>query len=264
VSALLLPILIAGPWFWFHHLRGGGDNPTGGVSFAQFLELIPQMLALLFYTPWFVGLLVIGIIAVPIGQAIRQRQFDPVALALLGGWLGGGLLILLVYAAADGAGNSPRIIIPSLPAVAILFAGGITLLAQAWQRRIGFLLLALFTGVNLMLIGLYADQTAQRQYYTQAWNALRERPHGFVLTSFYWETLLFSNQPITWFWTNEELQRSALGSADGMQAYVQRTPIRYVLVRAGDEAFSAEALRGLEQLATREQFGDVVLYTIPK
>lgn len=262
--ALLLPILLAGPWFWFHHLRGGDGDPTGGVSFAQFLELIPQMVALLFYTPWFVGLVVLVIIAIPAWHAIQQRQFDLVTLALFGGWLGGGLLILLVYAAADGAGNSPRIIIPSLPALAILFAGGITLLAQAWQRRIGFLLFALFTGVNLMLIGLYADQTAQRQSYMQAWNALRERPHGFVLTSFYWETLLYTNQPVTWFWTNEALQQAALGSADGIQSYVERAPIRYVLVREGDEFFAAEALRGLDQTATREQFGEVVLYTIQK
>jgi hypothetical protein len=195
---------------------------------------------------------------------LRAGRFSGAAAGLLAGWLGMALAVLRVYAATPGAGNSPRIIIPALPALAILFAGGLGVLAPAWQRRIGFGLAALFTAVNLILITYYAGETTRLRGYAPAWAALRERPPGFVLTEKYWETLLFTHQPVTWFEDDRAFERSVMGDATIFARYTSQHPIRYVLLPRDGDLAAPDVRAYLDSRANREEYGEYLLYTLTR
>lgn len=187
--------MIASPWVWFHYLGQGERAPTGGVSLQQFSVVAPQMLELLFYIPWYGALLSLAVIGALAAVGARSRSFPSDVLMMLLAWLGLGIIVLLVYAATPGSGNSPRVLIPALPPLALLVAAGITRLPLSWKRRVAFYLITLFTVINLVTTGYYAVEGVRLRRYEPVWRVLREQPRGYVLTEAYWHTILYARQP---------------------------------------------------------------------
>ncbi|HWQ14675.1 MAG TPA: glycosyltransferase family 39 protein [Roseiflexaceae bacterium] len=263
VLALVGPALLASPWVWAHYLRGGAGGPTRGLSAGLFGLIAPQMLELLFYIPWYGALITLAAIgwcaavgarALLRGETAHAQGAGAAASAgvLLCAWLGLGLLVLLVYAATPGAGNSPRVIIPALPALAVLFAAGFRQLGTAWRRRVGFYLVALFALINAVTIGYYALEGATLRSYAPVWAALRALPRGYVLTERYWPAILYARQPATWFEADESFERNIMRDAGNFARYVGRHPIRYVVLPAEGDALASDEVRAYVRAHARE------------
>jgi hypothetical protein len=264
VLALAGPALLAAPWVWVHHLGGGtGGGPTRGLSGGLFQLIAPQMLELLFYIPWYGALITLAGIGWCVAAGLRGRALPPFAAVVLCAWLGLGLLVLLVYAATPGAGNSPRVIIPALPALAVLFAAGFPQLPAAWRRRVGFYLVALFAVINLFAIGFYAIEGAALRSYEPVWRALRAQPRGYVLTDQYWPAILYTRQPATWFEADPVFERNIMRDAGNFARYVERSPVRYVVLPAqGDRLASPEVRAYLQGHARELRAGAYVIYVL--
>lgn len=245
-----------------HYLRGGSGAPTKGVSLELFGIIAPQMLQLLFYIPWYGALITLAAIGLCVFVAIRTAVVSRFALVLLGSWLGLGLLITLVYAATPGAGNSPRIFLPALPPLALLFAAGFAQLGSLWRRRIAIYLVGLFTVVNLVAIGYYAVQGAEIRSYMPAWQILRNQPRGFVLTEQYWTTILFARQPATWFEGDEVFEHNIMRNRANFARYVEANPIRYVIVPQNGSLVSDDVRAYLDTNAKRVDAGATRLYVL--
>jgi len=231
--ALLGPLLLASPWVWLHYLGAGVRGPTPPLSPQLFTIIFPMMFELTFYIPWYGALLTFGAIGAVVLRGLRARVLPPLATVLLGTWLGLTLLVTLVYCATPGAGNSPRVFIPALPALALLFGAGFGQLDTAWRRRLGFFLAAIFATVNALVIwyniGMYA---APLRAAAPAFAELRGREQGFVLTPLYWETILFTRQPATWFEGDPRFQERVMTDPPTLARYLAAHPIRYVLLPA--------------------------------
>jgi len=262
--ALLAPPLLAAPWIWEHYLGGGAGGPTAGLSPGLFAVIAPQMLQLLFFIPWYGALLALAAVGACAWHGAGALAGRPLDRTLLLAWLGLGLLICLAYAATPGAGNSPRIIIPALPPLAVLVALGFPRLGPAWRRRVGIFLAGLFLVVNLISVGYYWAEGQRLRSYGPAWAALRELPRGFVLTELYWPTLLYTRQPVTWFEGDQAFQRNIMHDAANFARYVAANPIRYVILpRAGDMA-SPDVRAYLAANAAATPAGDLIVYTLPE
>lgn len=262
-AALVGPAMIASPWVWFHYLGQGDRAPTGGVSLRQFSVVAPQMLELLFYIPWYGALLTLAVIGALAVVGVRSRSFPSDVLTMLLAWLGLGIIVLLVYAATPGSGNSPRVLIPALPPLALLVAAGITRLSLPWKRRVAFYLITLFTVINLVTIGYYAVEGARLRRYEPVWQVLREQPRGYVLTEAYWPTILYARQPATWFELDEAFQRNIMENADHFARYLARHPIRYVVLPAHDDTLASPDVRAyLDRHARRVDAGEFVVYSV--
>lgn len=261
--ALIGPLALAAPWIWLHYLGGGQREVARPLSAELFALIAPQMLELTFYIPWYGALLTLGAIGAAVAAGLRARSLPRLPTLMLGSWLGLSLVVLLVYCATPGAGNSPRVFIPALPALALLFAAGFPHLAAAWRRRIGFYLLVLFALINLVAIG-YQSVTlaAPLRAAGPAFAELRGRERGFVLTPLYWETILYTRQPATWFEADPAFERNIMGDADSFARYVADNPIRYVLLPA-DGAPAAPAVRAyLDASAERIERGGWTLWVL--
>lgn len=247
-AVLVVPLLSAAPWIWLHYLGGGNRISGDGPSLDRFFLVIPQMFNLIFFIPWYGTILTLIAIVIPIILGLRARALPPLASLLLVIWAGLGLLITLVYSATPGSGNSPRIFIPALPAVAILFAGGFTCLSQAWQRRIGFYLIALFLTINSASIGYnVVVHGLPLRSVGPALEELRQHEQGFVLTPRYWHTILYTRQPATWFEFDFEFEQNIMGNVEHFSRYVTTNPIRYVLLPTTNAPASAEVLAYLNE-----------------
>ncbi|MCS6938814.1 MAG: glycosyl transferase [Roseiflexus sp.] len=263
LAALIGPAIIAAPWAWFHYFGRGERAPTGGVSLQQFSLVAPQMLELLFYIPWYGALLTLAVIGALAVIGVRSGCFPANALAVLLAWLGLGIAVLLVYAATPGSGNSPRVLIPALPPLALLVAAGITRLPLAWKRRAAFYLIVLFALINLVSIGYYAVEGARLRAYEPVWQVLREQPRGYVLTEAYWHTILYARQPATWFEFDETFQRNIMENADHFARYLAQHPIRYVVLPAnGDGPASPDVQAYLDHRTRRVEAGEFVVYVV--
>jgi hypothetical protein len=263
--ALIGPALIAAPWVWLHHLRGGAGGPTSGLSPEMFGLVAPQMLELLFYIPWYGALLTLAALGwcVALGVRALWRGGQRPATVLLCTWFTLGVVVVLVYAVTPGAGNSPRVVIPALPALAVLVAAGFGQLAPAWRRRVGFYLVVLFALINLIAIGYYALEGAMLRSYAPVWAVLREQPRGFVLTEQYWPALLYTRQPVTWFEADPEFERNILHDVGNFQRYVERHPIHYVVLPATGERLAAAEVRAyLAANARALPAGEYVVYVL--
>jgi hypothetical protein len=261
-AALLGPALLASPWVWTHYLHGGAGGPLRGPSPALFGIVAPQMLELLFYIPWYGEIITLAAIGVCVAVAVRARSIPPPTMVFLGSWLALGLMVLLVYAATPGAGNSPRVFLPALPPLALLFADGFTRLGAAWRRRIGFYLVVLFALLNIVVIGYYAVQGAELRGYAPVWEALRARPRGVVLTEKYWETILYTRQPATWFEADEVFQQNIMHNGANFARYVEQNPIRYVVLPTQGSLASDDVRAYLDAHAQRAVAGQYVVYTL--
>jgi hypothetical protein len=231
--ALAVPPALAAPWYWWHTLGGGQGAATGGFSPELFAFLFPQMVGLTFYLPWFLSAALLAVLAAIVAAGLRAGRVPRLMAVLLGSWLGLALLVLLVYCGTWGAGNSPRIFVPALPALALLVGAGFEALAPAWRRRAGLLLLVLFATINPYVIWYQAVNAGRPlRAAMPAFAALAEQERGFVLTPRYWETILYSRQRATWFEANPELRQLVLGDAAQFARYVEANPVRYVLLPA--------------------------------
>jgi hypothetical protein len=222
------------------------------------------MLELTFYIPWYGALLTLVTIGAVVGTGVRARALPPLTTVLLGVWIGLGLLVVLVYCATPGAGNSPRIFVPALPALAILFAAGLPHLSAAWRRRVGFYLATLFTLVNLVAIGYQTvTEGLPLRAAAPAFAMLREREQGFVLTPRYWETILYARQPATWFEADPAFEHNIMADADAFARYVTANPIRYVLLPAAASPASPTVLAYLDTHAKAYPLGRWTLWDLP-
>lgn len=264
-AALSLPLLIAAPWIWFHTLGAGQHGATQGLSAAIFRALLPQLIELTFYAPWYITLLTLGLIAAAVVAGLRAQALPALPALLFGSWIGLGFLITLVYAATPGAGNSPRVIIPALPGLAILFAAGFPLLPLRPLRLIRTYLIALFLAVNMVVI------VYQAQFYgapiraaAPAYAFLRQSEPGFVLTPLYWETILYTRQKATWFEADPDFQKNIMRNAAHFAQYVETNPIRYVLLPdQGPNVASPDVIAYLYSHAHSIDSGMWTLYVLP-
>jgi hypothetical protein len=265
VAALLGPLLLAAPWVWLHYLRGGAGGPTEPLSTGLFAIIFPQLVELTFYIPWYGALITLVAIGAAVLAGLRARALPPLATVVLGSWLGLGLLVTLVYCATPGAGNSPRIFLPALPALAVLFGSGFPQLPSAWRRRIGFYLVALFVLINSVAIGYQVVSFAlPLRQATAAFAGLRTQERGFVLTPLYWETALYTRQPVTWFEADPQFERNIMHDAANFARYIQTHPIRYVLLaKSGDKA-SPTVRAYLAAHARAIDAGTYTLYVLQK
>lgn len=261
--ALFLPPLLAAPWIWTHYLNSGAGGPTAGLSLPLFGIIAPQMLELLFFIPWYGAVLILAILAAAGALAVRALADRRLDLALLLSWLGLGLLVTLVYAATPGAGNSPRILIPALPPLAILTALGFQHFNAAWRRRAGLFVGGVFLAVNLFVIGYYAVEGAKLRSYQPAWAYLREQPQGFVLTDRYWATLLYTRQPVTWFENDPAFEEAIMQDAAAFERYVTQHPIQYVILPNEGELAAPEVRAYLDSTAQATPAGAHTVYTLP-
>jgi len=233
LAALVGPLLLAAPWVWLHYLGAGARGPTQPLSPQLFTIIFPMLIEQTFAIPWYGALLTLGVIGAVVAWGLRARAVPPLAAMLLGSWLGLALLVALIYCATPGAGNSPRVFIPALPALALLFGAGFGQLGVAWRRRSGFFLAVLFALVNGLMIwyntGMYA---APLRAAAPAFAELRGREQGFVLTPLYWETILFTRQPATWFEGDPLFQERVMADPPTLARYLAAHPIRYVLLPA--------------------------------
>jgi hypothetical protein len=259
---LLAPAVLAAPWIWTHYLGGGSGGPTRGLSGPLFMLIVPQMFELLFYIPWYGAALALAAIGAAVVAGLRAGALPRAAVVLLCAWLGLGVLALLIYAATPGAGNSPRVILPALPALAILFAAGFGQVPTAWRRRLGFFLVVLFAIINVATIA-YNTRAGELRAYAPTWAELRSRPRGYVLTAAYWETILFSRQPATWFEFDTTFEHNIMQDADNFARYVAHNPIRYVVLPAEGGLASPQVRAYLDGHARRSDEGAYILYELP-
>ncbi len=263
LTMLLGPLLLASPWIWIHYLGSGSGGPTRGLSAGLFVILAPQLLELLFYIPWYGALMTLAAIGATVWAGLRAQKLARADVGLLLGWLAIGFMVLLVYAATPGAGNSPRVIIPALPALAILFAAGFGELPAAWRRRIGFYLVVIFLVINLVTIVYDGASGSIVRHYMPAWDVLRGKPQGYVLTERYWETILFTRQKATWFEADKQFETNIMHNRANFAHYISQHPIRYVLLPRDGQLASTEVIAYLDANATRIDTGQMVVWELP-
>jgi hypothetical protein len=233
---LVVPALVLMLWSW---VRAGNPLPSSGgpLLLSVFKIQSMNMLQMLFYIPWYGAILTLAVIGVCVGLGLRSVRLGGEERVILASWLGLGMVALLIYMATPYLDNSPRVLLPSLPAVALLAAEGWRGLARAWARRIACYLLALFLVINGFIIYYDAEQMRYTQTLTQLWLVLREQPRGFTLTSVYWPTVWQTRQPVTWFDGDRQFEANILHNRANFERYITTHPIRYVVVpRAGTDA----------------------------
>jgi hypothetical protein len=228
--ALLLPGLLLMVWYW---LRTGFPLPMGtgkGLSLDIFRLVALDMLQGFFFIPWYGSILTLGVVGVGVVPGLRSPRLDSEKRLILGSWVGLGLFVLLVYMLTPGAGNTPRVIMPSLPAVALLAVEGWQRLPRLWLRRV-----ALYMSVLLIITSAFVAYfiMAHRPFleaHRDVWQFLREQPRGFVLIAEPWVTLWHTRQPVTWFEGDIEFQENILHNREHFIHYTTQHPIRYVPV----------------------------------
>ncbi|MFV9507907.1 MAG: glycosyl transferase [Oscillochloridaceae bacterium umkhey_bin13] len=262
--ALFGPLLITSPWIWLHYLNSGTRAPSGGLSLRIFGQIVPTMLELLFYMPWYASVGLLSLIGLIIGYGIFTRSLPALTTMLLGAWLGCGLLISLIYMATPGASNSPRIFIPALPALAMLVAAGMIRLPRRIGIGLGSTIGAIFLAINLLLINFQAERMYREVYSAQpAFAMLAPREHGFVLTPIYWESILYTRQPATWFEADPAFEAQIMGNLNNFVRYTSQHPIRYVLLPSQDPSIDPEIYNYLDQYATILSQAQWTLWALP-
>jgi hypothetical protein len=228
--ALLVPGLLLMGWYW---LRTGVPLPMGtgkGFSLDIFRLVALDMLQGFFFIPWYGSLLTLAVVGVGIVLGLRSPRLTGEQRLILGSWVGLGLFVLLVYMFTPGAGNTPRVILPSLPAVALLAVEGWQRLPRPWVRRV-----ALYMGTLLIITSAFVAYfiVLHRPFleaHQDLWQFLREQPRGFVLVAEPWSTLWHTGQPVTWFEGDIQFQENILHNREHFARYTEQHPIRYVPV----------------------------------
>jgi hypothetical protein len=254
--ALAAPALSLMLWSW---LRTGSPLPNSGspLLLSVFKLQSLNMLQMLFYIPWYGAILTLSMIGVCVALGLRSPHLRGEERVILVSWIALGVAALLIYMATPYLDNSPRVLLPSLPAVALLAAEGWRRLARQWARRIAFYLVALFVVINAFIIYYDFEHMRYTRTFTQLWQVLREQPRGFTLTPNYWPTLWQTRQPVTWFDGDREFEANILHNRANFVRYTTAHPIRYVVVpRAGTDAAVSKPLI---QVETADLYSDDVL-----
>jgi hypothetical protein len=254
--ALVAPAIALAIWSWI-----GTGNPIpssgGSLSLSVFKLQSMNMLQMLFYIPWYGAILTLSVIGLCVALGVRSVRLGGEERVILASWIALGIVALLIYMATPYLDNSPRVLLPSLPAVALLAAEGWRSLARQWARRVAFYLLALFLVINSYIIYYDTQHMRYAQTSTQIWQVLREQPRGFTLTSTYWPTLWQTRQPVTWFDGDRQFEANILHNRANFVRYTTTHPIRYVVVpRAGTDAAISKPLI---QVDTAQLYSDDVL-----
>jgi hypothetical protein len=254
--ALVAPALALMLWSWF---RTGDPLPSAGgpLLLSMFKVQSLNMLQMLFYIPWYGAILTLSIIGVCAAMGLRSPRLGAQERVIFVSWIALGVVALLIYMATPYLDNSPRVLLPSLPAVALLVAEGWRRLAHQWARRIAFYLIALFVVVNSCIIYYDTESMRYTQTFTELWQVLREQPRGFTLTPAYWPTLWQTRQPVTWFDGDRQFEANILHNRANFVRYTTEHPIRYIVVpRAGTAAAVSQPLI---QVETSHLYSDDVL-----
>jgi 4-amino-4-deoxy-L-arabinose transferase-like glycosyltransferase len=254
--ALTLPLLVLVAW----RLAVAGDRAltTGSpLELWLFKQQLGEMLQMLFYIPWYGALLTLAVIGFCTVYGAHSSRIDGEARLVLVGWIVFGLVGLLIYMATPRSGNSPRVMLFSLPPIALLFAEGLRRLPREWMRRVGFYVAALFLIINGFIIYYGVETVRYNRTFTDVWGVLRSQPRGFVLTNAYWMTTWTTGQPVTWFEWDEDFQRNILHNRDHFARYISQNPIRYVVVPRPNTP--AAVSNPLIQVETSRLYGDDVL-----
>lgn len=254
--ALILPALALMGWYW---LRTGSPIPTTGSSLSLYVlrRQSLDMLQMLFYIPWYGAVLTLAIIGVCAARGLRALSRGGEERVILLSWIGFGILALVVYMATTGMDNSPRALLPSIPALALLAGAGWARLSRAWARRVGIYLVGLFLIVNCF-ISYYGWEYARfLQTFEGVWQVLREQPRGLVLTTPCWPTLFQTRQPVTWFESDQQFEENILYNRENFIRYTRTYDIRYVVVPRADTA--AAIAKPFIQVDTAHLYGDDVL-----
>ncbi len=233
---LAIPALCLLPWLVLvYGVVGRPMTVGGGARWEVFLALAPHMLEQLFMLPLALTTPAAALLLVPAGLALWHRAAGAPTI-MLGTWLALGVIVLLVYAAMPGASNNPRVFIPTLPALCLLAAAGFARSGRRLRTYALAALLSLFVVVNSAGIFYQILQARATGGAMPAWEALRNAPHGVVLTEWYWQAALYARQPVTWFEHDPAFQRNIMHSAPNFKRYLATTPIRYVVLPRDQDA----------------------------
>ncbi|HJZ45837.1 MAG TPA: glycosyltransferase family 39 protein [Roseiflexaceae bacterium] len=254
--ALILPALALMGWYW---LRTGSPLPTTGSSLSLYVlrRQSLDMLQMLFYIPWYGAILTLIVIGVCAAYGLSALPRAGEERVILLSWIGFGILALVVYMATTGMDNSPRALLPSIPALALLVGAGWARLSEAWARRVAIYLVGLFLVVNCFISYYGWEYGRFLETFQGAWQVLREQPRGLVLTATCWPTVFQTRQPVTWFESDRQFEENILYDRENFIRYTRAYNIRYVLVpREGTAAAIAEPFI---QVDTARLYGDEVL-----
>jgi 4-amino-4-deoxy-L-arabinose transferase-like glycosyltransferase len=237
---LALPMLALMGWYW---LRSGSPIPSTNNTFdlSQLQIQSLNMLQMLFYIPWYGALLTLAVIGVCAAGGLRSPRLGAEQRVILASWVVFGIVALVGYMATPGMDNSPRALLPSIPALALLFAEGWSRLPRAWARRAAFYLATLFVVVNVCVTYYSWEFVRYTRTFDGVWQVLREQPRGWVLTNMVWPTIWETRQPTTWFERDPQFQANILHDRANFVRYTSQHAIRYVVVpRAGTDAAVAK------------------------
>jgi hypothetical protein len=178
---------------------------------------------------------------------------------ILASWVVFGIVALVGYMATPGMDNSPRALLPSVPALALLFAEGWNRLPRAWARRAAFYLATLFLVVNVCVTYYSWEFVRYTHTFDGVWQVLREQPRGWVLTNMVWSTIWETRQPTTWFESDPQFQANILHDRANFVRYTSQHAIRYVIVpRTGTDAAVAKPFIQID--TTKLYSDDIVEY----
>ncbi|MDZ4721105.1 MAG: hypothetical protein SH847_21810 [Roseiflexaceae bacterium] len=255
--ALLVPLLIIGPWLIvIYGVYGRPTTAGGGPQIEVFTAMLPLMIQQIFtieQSLTLVGLIIIFGLAIT--ALVRWRRTNRQVVRALGCLLLLGLVVVFGYMTLPGSSNNPRVFIPALPALFLLVALGLALVGRRTQIYGLALVLILYlcgniSGVLYQIIEGRVDSGLQ-----PVWAVLRYEPPGVVLTEHYWDAALYARQPTTWFENDATFQQNILQHEANFQDYLKQAPIRYIVLPQADSEYAALQHDPLVQLYAQLPFG---------
>jgi hypothetical protein len=229
---LAAPLLVLLPWLYLTYvINGRPTTVAGGPRMDIFLTLAPLMLDQLFTVKLWLAVSLLGLLCTAVGWSLWLRKgAQPVVYRLLVAWLALGCIVALLYTATPGASNNPRVIIPALPVLCLLVADGLERMRPLFSRMTLCYMLLIFALADGAGICYQVLQGRASTAMMPVWEALRDAPHGFVLTEAYWDAALYARQPATWFEHDPAFQRNIMHNLDHFHDYIAAAPIRYVVL----------------------------------
>lgn len=234
--SLAAPLLVLLPWLALTRLVFSRPaTVAGGPSLAVFRALAPLMLDQFFTLARIPTIATLALLAALAAWAwLRRGAARPAVYRMLAVWAAGGVAVLLVYSAAPGASNNPRVLIPALPPIVLLIADALARLPRIVGRAALAYVLVLFVLADAAGLCYQVLEASALNATMPVWAALGGQPRGFVLTDQYWEATLYARQPATWFENDPAFQHAILWDRARFQQYVAANDIRYVVLPRDD------------------------------
>lgn len=257
VIGLGVPLLVIGPWLLvIYGIYGRPTTAAGGPSVDMFTTMLPLMVQQIFtmeQSLTIVGLLIIFGLA--ISGLLRWNGANRQAVRALGMLLGLGLIVVLGYMALPGSSNNPRVFIPALPALFLLVAIGLAMVGQRIRVYGLALIVLLYICANLSGVLYQVIEGRMNSGLQPVWAFLRNEPPGVVLTEHYWDAALYAQQQVTWFENDSDFQQNILHDRAHFEAYLQQTPIRYVVLPQTESEYEILQRDALARLYAKLPFG---------